>query len=261
MEPTADDLIDNAFGKLSNLLSVQRVGYTYLISIEARSESPDTAARIANAVTKVYIEEQLASKVNVVLSANTAIQSRIADANNTVAASEDAFDTYITDNLDRIAAATGRTDLIALRAKIDATLKAGVTLTSQVQAFDESFARRDWDAVASALKDDAIAKLASDRRRLQVSAGTDSAQVSSLREQLANIDKELEARANAKINSLRSEISAKQSGASDLRRQLRTRCARFRFARSDFGKHLCHAAIGRNRASPISGASVAIQGP
>lgn len=222
VEPTPDDLVDVALGTLANSISVARVGYTYLITVSARSANPGVAARIANAVAKAYVEEQLASKINVILSASTAIQARITEANKSVAASEDAFDTFISTNLDEIAASTGRTDLIAVRTELENMIKTGATLASQVQAGADSAANQDWDALATALRDDAIAKLAADRARLEASLESTSTNTDSLRDQLSKIDAQLQAQASASLTTLRAQLADTQSKAGDLRKTLRT---------------------------------------
>ncbi|HWA17673.1 MAG TPA: GNVR domain-containing protein [Devosia sp.] len=223
VEPTPEDLVQAAFEKLVDMISVQRKGTTYLIAITARSKKPETAAMLANAVAQAYIEEQLASKINSVLAASSTIQARVAEANRAVVNSEEAFDKFIGDNLERIAATTGRTDLIEMRRELDASIAAGSSLSTQVQQGNESAANRDWQSVASTLRDEAIAKLAADRKRVADNlAAAASGDTASLREQLSQIEAQLETRTTARLETLRSELSSTQATASQLRQDLRT---------------------------------------
>jgi len=48
--PTADEALRQTLNKLSSMVTVQRRGLTFLIAINARSEDPAKAARLANAI-------------------------------------------------------------------------------------------------------------------------------------------------------------------------------------------------------------------
>ncbi|MEQ1769841.1 MAG: Wzz/FepE/Etk N-terminal domain-containing protein [Devosia sp.] len=222
-EPTPEDLVRAAFGKLVSMISVSRKGTTYLIAINARSRSATTAAMLANAVARAYIAEQVASKIDGVLSASAAIDARIAQANKSVVDSENAFDTFISDNIDRIATTTGRSDLLDIRRNLDAALATGSQLAATIQAGDQSIAGRNWQAAADALRDEAIAKLEADRRQVETNlAAVADGQSTNLRDELQRIESELEARTNARLQGLRGQLAQSQSTATELRQSLRS---------------------------------------
>jgi uncharacterized protein involved in exopolysaccharide biosynthesis/Mrp family chromosome partitioning ATPase len=221
VDPTPDDLLRYALKQLREQIAVQRIGLTYLISVEARSGDPALAATIANAVAKAYIANQLSAKIDGVVAAGQVIDARIADANQAVVASEQAFDNYIGDNIGRIADATGRADLVDLKARLDTLKSQSTSLASEVSLTDRSYANRDWSTLASTLKDDAIAKLEADRAALVASGDAVNGDGRSIRDQLAQIDADLRARADASLSALKTRLATTQSGVSDLRGQLR----------------------------------------
>jgi succinoglycan biosynthesis transport protein ExoP len=86
--PTGEQALQSVVGKLWNAVSVQRNGYTYLISINVESHDPQKAATIANTVARTYISEQLAAKVSSVLVSRDTVQGRITEASKAVSISE-----------------------------------------------------------------------------------------------------------------------------------------------------------------------------
>jgi uncharacterized protein involved in exopolysaccharide biosynthesis/Mrp family chromosome partitioning ATPase len=223
--PTGDQALQDVLAKLREALSVQRRGLTYLIAIEARSFRPATAADIANAVAEAYIKGQLEAKINATLASRDILQARIADTSATVAKSEEAFDTFIADNLDRISAETGRTDLLALRQQLDAANHRRAQADELARLAEGSLARRDWQALAGSLKSEAIDKLEADRKALEktlAGLAEGSPAAVDLRSELAKLDTQMTSAAQSELTSLRADVTAAQAQASDLRTQLRT---------------------------------------
>lgn len=92
--PSDSDALNEALARLRNALTVQRRGLTYLISIQVRSEDPTKAAHLANATANAYIHQQLGSKIDSVLTARNALQSRAVRARDALAASRDALSSF-----------------------------------------------------------------------------------------------------------------------------------------------------------------------
>ena len=113
--PTGEETLNEVLVKLGNAVTAQRRGLTYLISVQASSIDPDTAARLANAMAQVYIRDQLAIKVDSITAARDILQARIIGARTEIIASDGLFDTFIAANIDRI----GRAELSDLRRQID----------------------------------------------------------------------------------------------------------------------------------------------
>jgi succinoglycan biosynthesis transport protein ExoP len=212
---------------LSNLrqaISVQRRGLTYLILIEARSADPETAANIANTLANAYISEQIEAKVRSVLASRDTIQPRVADASATLVAAEQAFDKFLASNIEEIAAATGRTDLVELRALLEDSSLQNARIQAKAELVDRSLSRKDWQAVTESLQSATLQSLDAQRQALanDLAAATEGSQRFDLRAKLAEVETSMDQAANAELTSLRQQLIASQAKTSDLRVQLRT---------------------------------------
>jgi polysaccharide biosynthesis transport protein len=70
-----------ALGVLSKNLLVKRVGFSYNLSIQYRSENPKLAVQIANAIAEAYIAEQLEGKYDSTRRATQWLEGRIEELN------------------------------------------------------------------------------------------------------------------------------------------------------------------------------------
>lgn len=223
--PSGDDALKVVIGNLSSTVSVQRRGLTFLIAVNARSEKPQRAADVANAVARAYIQQQLEAKVSSVLSSRDIIQARIADASNAVAQSETAFDSFVDENLQRISDATGRTDLESTRAEIERLTQARVQYAAVADSAQASLQRQDWASLASSLKDEALASLEQQRAYLAnalSSAAQGSQTAVDLKQSLAQVEADLQKKATTAVDALKTDLASSQARATELRTKLRT---------------------------------------
>jgi len=221
--PTGQEAVASVLGGLRHAVDAQRVGLTFLISIQAYSLSPEKAATLANAVANSYIRSQLDAKINSALQARDTLQARLTDASATVAKTEGAFDAFVNQNIDSIVRTTGRTDLSQLRQQIADANAQRTKLASLEEAASRSWAVHDYKALAASLQSQALQALEAQRDAIQaqITAGNATQNVD-LQGQLADIDRKLADTANQALGSLRQSISAKQASATDLGQQLRT---------------------------------------
>src|SRR5690606_32775488 len=133
--------------KLRDALSVQRLGLTYLISVEVSAYDPVRAATVANALAGAYIRQQLEAKIDGILASRDIIQNRIAEAGEALVASEDAFDTFIAANVDAVSAETGRADLLALRQQLERVGSSRMEAASLSEMASRSLEQRDWTSI------------------------------------------------------------------------------------------------------------------
>lgn len=223
--PTGDDALRSVLGRLKDAVSIERRGLTFLVAVDARSSSADKAALLANTLAQTYIRQQLQAKIDATLASRDVIQARILDASATVAQSEQAFDTFVDANLDRISAETGRSDLALLKQQIEALARSRSESTAVAELAEQSLARRDWTAVADALKNDAVRNL--DRQRTQLMANLAAAAEGTpaainLQAQLAGLESGIQTAADEAITALRQDLAASQARTVSLRVQLRT---------------------------------------
>ena len=223
--PSGDEALAAVIDKLRDAVTVQRRGLTFLIAVSARSGRPDFATKIANAVSRSYIREQLEAKVSSTLNSRDIIQNRIVDASATVAASENAFDEFVDKNLTRISEATGRTDFLQIRNEIGTLLDTRAQRAALADSASTSLAREDWATLASSLKDDAVASLERQRSELlqRLADVTEGSQSSiDLRSSLENLNAQLKQEATRAVSSLRQSLVQSQARVTDLKAQLRT---------------------------------------
>ena len=76
--PDAETARLATLARFSAMVSVQRRGLTFLIAINARSEDPAKAARLANALAGAYIDSQLAAKVQSMIDAHDLLAGQLA---------------------------------------------------------------------------------------------------------------------------------------------------------------------------------------
>lgn len=85
------EMVVNQLVSRLEVLPMQR---SHVLAISAQSESPETAARIANAVARTYIEQQMIRRSNVTLEANQWLDQRVAELRKQVEQSERAVEEY-----------------------------------------------------------------------------------------------------------------------------------------------------------------------
>ena len=164
--PSADEAVTQALQNLRSSLTVQRVGLTYVISVQVRSPRAARATELANAVANAYVTEQLQSKVDNVLASRDIMQGRIADARQNIVTSEGAFDAYINDNITRIVAETGRTELATMQQQIASLSAARQQTAALADSLQAGIANNDIDTIVRNLQDDASRQL--EQRRAEV---------------------------------------------------------------------------------------------
>lgn len=81
-----------------NRVEVTPLNRSHVLGISAESEEPATAARIANAIAEVYIEQQLTRKQRATDRANEWLQTRIKELQDTAQRSERAVEEYRREN-------------------------------------------------------------------------------------------------------------------------------------------------------------------
>src|SRR5690606_11871134 len=100
-------------------------------------------------------------------------QSRIAEASAAVAESEDAIDSFISQNISGIADEAGRRELETLFSEVGLANNQRARLSAMVDTADAGLRRRDWNAVAESLQSEALRQL--EMRRLVVASSLEAA--------------------------------------------------------------------------------------
>jgi len=221
--PAGDAAVRGVLGNLRNALTVQRQGGTYLLSVTVRSESPQRAADLANAVARAYIQDQLQSKVDGILAAGAVLEARVQLARDTIVRSEQQFDAFITTNIDQLAARPG-SSVAALRTSLENLVAQREEARSLAQSVERAVSQGNWNAVVSELGSEALLELERQRDSLAANIGgaePESPAAVDLRAELAAIEAQLAAEANRELDTLRSTVSELDDRAGGLRQQIR----------------------------------------
>jgi capsular exopolysaccharide synthesis family protein len=152
--------LGEVLSRLRAAVTAQRRGLTYVIAVQARSENPTRAADLANAVTEAYINDQLASKVAATLASRDILQARIEQARQAIVASENSFDNFIFDNIDRIAGQSGDSQLATLASQIEAIKNAGTQNTLTANIVQRGLDTNDWNELPASQASDTLKAVA-----------------------------------------------------------------------------------------------------
>lgn len=222
--PTGEEALNQSLGKLRNAVSVQRRGLTYLISIQVRSEDPQKAARLANALAEVYIQDQLSSKVSSAMASLSVIQSRLEQARGAIVSSETSYDQFIADNIEAITRDSGRSDLANMQSQIAALEEARQQSSSLASSVQSAIADNDINAIVANLQSDAVSALEAQRERIQqdLSGQSGTAADVDLQAELSRIEQSILETASSEVSDLQDEIQQAQDQAATLRQTLRS---------------------------------------
>lgn len=223
--PTSEQALSQALSSLRSSITIQRRGQTYLISIQARSANPARAAMLANAVAKVYIQDQLASKVDGRLASRDLLQGQIEQARQSIVSSEGSFDAFIDQNIQQLADAPGGTQVASIRDQIDALEEARNRNTQLADSVRGSLAQDDIASLVDTLGSEALTELEQQRADLlaRLDSSTDNSPVAiDLATALADVDQRLRETATAEVQSIQTSIIQSQERETALRGQLRT---------------------------------------
>ncbi|WP_417250035.1 GumC family protein [Celeribacter sp.] len=220
----AQDYVRGALTKLTNKVSVRRRGLTYLISVTATSEDPDTAANIANTHARAYIDLQVAGKTDAALASRDIIQSQIEGARAQLTEAENNLDQFIDNNLETLSAEVGTQEFDRLRAQFEQVREGSLAAEAQISEMRGAISSGAWDTVVASLEDDALAALDQQRRQLQQRLGNVEAGSSlavDLRAGLEQIETQLSARASQAVAGLEYDLEGLRSETGNLRDQMR----------------------------------------
>lgn len=211
--------------KLRQAVRVFRNGLTFLMTISATADDPETAAKIANTLAAIYIRSQLETKIEATQSSRDIIEERVQQASATVISSEEAMDNFIAESVDRIVAETGRTDLDQVRNELEVLNTNRQMLTAMADAAQTNIAAGNWAGLVDDFQSNTLRDLRereSDLQERLSAVATGSPAEMELRAELAQVLSALGVEANNQLTGLRAQIASVQARAADLQLQLRS---------------------------------------
>lgn len=223
--PTGNEALQSVLQKLSRAVAVQRRGLTYLVTISATSREEERAALLANEVARAYIDAQVRAKIDSALAARDILQGRLEGASSAIVQSEEAFDSFIDNNIERIGADSGNQGVLELRSRLQSVNADLARASGQVDAVESGIASQSWAMVASTLQSEALSELERQRQQIATSlaaAGQGTQREVDLRAELARIETGLADTARQESSALRGQVSASREAADTLRQELRS---------------------------------------
>ncbi|MCV0428495.1 MAG: AAA family ATPase, partial [Roseibium sp.] len=221
--PSGEEALGKVLQTLKDAVSVRRQGLTYLIAVEVRSENPQRAAALANAISETYIRNQIELKVVGAIAARDVVQRQIQQAEAMVVTAEANFNDYIFDNINTFISETGRADFGTMRDRIQAIGLERTDAETRLSILDQTLQSRDFGALASALENEAVSALQGQRESLLQQLATssnNSTEAVNLRAQLTQIENELLNQAKSASSSVRAELSEIEKRGSEMRATL-----------------------------------------
>jgi succinoglycan biosynthesis transport protein ExoP len=205
---------------LTNRVSVSRVGTTYLLTVTVVSTSPETAARLANAVADQYRVQQLDTKLDATRRATEWLGERVSGLRDEVAEKENRVELYRAQN--GLDTAMGTTlaeqkiaDLTKQKTQLDFDL-------SQARARYENMRRQidsgaGVDGISEVLDSPLISRLKEQlstlRGRvaeLETKLGPQHPELIGARNEVRDVERQMTAEVNRIAGNLESEVKAKQ---------------------------------------------------
>ena len=220
--PTGEEALGNVLTRLKSAVSVQRRGMTYLIAVTVRSESPEKAAMLANAIATTYITEQVQAKIDNSLASRDIIEQQITQAQQSLVQAERAYNDYISTNMDDIIRLTGRTDLRDIQAEIDNLEEMQSDVSGRAQTLRSGLDGGDMGVLLAELQSEAAQALEEERNRLlaQLQGAEQGSQTAvNLQQELASIEQSLVETAREELTTLQQSLSETDAAASAARQQ------------------------------------------
>lgn len=221
--PTGEEALNQVQARLRQAISVQRRGLTFLISVQASSQRPAMAAKLANSVAETYIAGQLEIKRLAIDSFSVVLAKGLEDARTRFNRADTDFDKFLDENIEDITAATGSSGLQALYDQLKAVRSAAEASGARLASAQTSLQTKDYAALTQSLQTEALNRLETQRQALLARlAGSvaESAESLELRAQLEQLNIGLDQAAGDALVGIREELTASQAQLSDARAQL-----------------------------------------
>ncbi len=211
-----DDIRARTISKLQAAVTVSQVGISYAIRITARADSPEQAARIANAIAEQYVQDQLAAKRDATIRATGWLEERVAELSDQLEEADEAvvaFRTALTAELGGDAEATEQL-LADLNSRYIATRVERSDAEFRYQMVQVLYETGGYAAVADIVSSPLLetldrerAELARRQAELARTLGVRHPQMVGMSAQIEDIERSIEAELRRRIEAIRSDMN------------------------------------------------------
>lgn len=231
-------IMESVVGTLMRKVNVSRVGTTYLLTVTVMSTSPETAARLANAVADQYRVQQLETKLDATRRATEWLSERVSALRDEVAEKEKRVEVFRAENnLDTAMGNTLTEQNIAYLTTQKTQLE--VELSKARSRYENM--RRQIDSGAgvegigevldsqlvSRLKEQ-LSTLRGRVAELETRLGPQHPELIGARNEVADVERQLNAEINRIAGNLESEVKAKQSQLNSIQSRINQANAQLR---------------------------------
>lgn len=223
-------ILEDTTNELREKVTVSRVGTTFLINAQVASESPETAARLANSIADQYRVDQLEAKLDATERATSWLSERVKDLQADVSEkerraadfrTESGLDTVLNSTLTEQALAR----LEAERIQKEQVLASARARYDNVQSGITS--GRSVDSIAEVLSNPVIGDLKSQRaavqRRqadLESTYGPRHPELIRVRSEAADIDRQIRIEVDNIVSNLEREVSVAQAEVNKIQSEI-----------------------------------------
>jgi polysaccharide biosynthesis transport protein len=223
--PSGDEALRGVIDRLSRAVNIRRVGFTYLISVDATSGRPAFAAELANTIARTYIEIQLRAKQDSLRSIAEVLSQGLDEGRAAVNRSDNDFDVFIAANIVGLGELSGNSNLRSLYLDLQDIKSDSAALSDALAQAETSIVAMDWDSVTQSLESETLAALQRQRQDLLdrlAGVTTNSATDVALRQQLETLNEGFEDAARDAIAERRAMLSRMEEQASEARTRLQS---------------------------------------
>ena len=223
--PTGEAALAPVLGAFKKATAVSRNGLTYLITVGVTAKDPAKAAKLANSMSELYIKGQIDAKVSATLANRDTVQNQVEAANAAIIDNEKAFDSYITDNIDRLEKQTNSLGLTTLRTQLEQIKAERASQLSRIETLQKSLRSQDYSTLVAQLQSDALNRYQSQRENLAgriALLADDSPEALDLRAELAKVDTSLASLAASEVGNLQQAVTGYDERAGEVRQKIRS---------------------------------------
>jgi capsular exopolysaccharide synthesis family protein len=218
-----DEELSLVLNKFRSAVGINRQGLTYLISVNVTSTDPAKAAMLTNSLTRAYVTDQINSKVTSALAARDTIQRRLPSANAAIIENENKFDIYVNETIARFEKDNpGTTQLATLRATLQQLQGERSKSIDRINIVERYIQAKNYRGLASELDSQNLQQLQANyvSTLAKIQTGGSETQIVSLRNELANIENQINAGAKEQLNEVRSNLAASQERENAVRNDI-----------------------------------------
>jgi uncharacterized protein involved in exopolysaccharide biosynthesis len=165
-QSTNEDRQVQALAKLRGAVSVERRGPTYLIAVNVKSADPTQAADLANTIARTYIDTQIASKVEAMLSSRDVLQARLLEARSEIISSEAAFHQFLEQSIAQLVASSDGSGVAHLDSQLQALANMRAEADQRADLVEANLSSKNWEGLQAAFASEPPLVLAQQRQAL-----------------------------------------------------------------------------------------------